>query len=174
MNLAGLIHRLKIELQFPIKIRMGGFSLDIDYGFTSQEQHPMKRSFSIQTDKVVSIGWPIQNDEVIPRLASLRKSFEQFNILHKWHQQPDDKDNDFYFVLGLLDRYRLKDDVIENIENKLRNHFTTLPPIEFELAISDLQFASYSDLTLPPDGSFILPLSEVNEDIGNLTELFER
>ena len=173
MNPASLVRHLKTVLLFPIKIRICGYSLDINYGFTSQGQHPMKRSFSICSNKVVGMGWPVQNNEVVPQLASLRKSFEHFNILHKWHQHPKDRDNDLYFVLGLLNRSKLGDDTIEDVENKLRNRFETLPPLELELSISDLQFVAYNDPTLPPDGSHTLPLSDVNEDITNLAKLFE-
>lgn len=173
MDLAGFVKQLKTALQSPVIIRMGGYTLDTDYGFTSQGQHPMKRSFSIQSDKVVTMGWPMQNAPE-SQLANLRKCFEQFNILHKWHQHPNDMDNDLYFVLGHLDRARIGNSTIEFVEKKLRNQFATRPPLELELFIEDLQFVAYSDLTLPPDGSYALSLSDADADINKLYKLFDR
>ena len=79
----------------------------------------------------------------------------------------------FYFVLGRLDRSILKEDIIEDVGNKLRNYYVAEPPLELELSISDLQFVAYNYLTLQTNGSHALPLSDVNEDISNLVKLFE-
>ena len=44
----------------PFKVIIGGYKEHGDYPFTSRGAHPYKRSFSIQDDITVAMGWPCE------------------------------------------------------------------------------------------------------------------
>src|SRR5262249_37040328 len=58
MNVAGALRRIASSPALPLPIRIGGFAPDVDHGFASRGQHPYRRSFSVQGENVVAIGWP--------------------------------------------------------------------------------------------------------------------
>ena len=84
----------------PIKIKVGGYLHDHEYSFTSQDNHPYLRSFSIQGETAVAMGWPCKNNLYTSDLNKLRRAFNKFNITHKYHGVASAYDNDFFFVLG--------------------------------------------------------------------------
>jgi len=104
MDLTGLLHFLRLGGRFPFHIQLGGFQ-DREYPFTSRGQNPYHRSFSIQKDnKVVLMGWPLHGplpNLALPRvtmsdwiqesrsypnvLDELRRAFQSFNVLHRYH-----------------------------------------------------------------------------------------
>jgi hypothetical protein len=52
--------------------------------------HPLARTASLSTET-----------KVYPRvLEDLRRSAQRFNVLHRWHREPSDADNDLYLRLG--------------------------------------------------------------------------
>jgi hypothetical protein len=104
---------------FPFDAQFGGFG-DRDCPFQSRGARPYARSFSLQGTIPVAIGWPCRAEiwgghplagsassstKVYPRvLEDLRRSAQRFNVLHRWHREPSDADNDLYLRLGLLER----------------------------------------------------------------------
>ena len=100
IDFQGLLDFLRTRPEFDWDVRIGGYDLACDYGFTSAGQHPFLRSFSIRGEIAVAMGWPQSLGTVVPSLDELRRAFQQFGALHKWHQCESDVDNDFFFVLG--------------------------------------------------------------------------
>src|SRR5579864_4604069 len=118
MDLTGLLHFLRLGGRFPFHVQLGGFQKNREYPFTSRGQNPYHRSFSIQGDKVVLMGWPLHGplpNLALPRvtmsdwiresrsypnvLDELRRAFQSFNVLHDYHRTFPDVDNDFYLRL---------------------------------------------------------------------------
>jgi hypothetical protein len=98
MDLAGCSRYLQ-AMQTPIPLRFGGFSPDAINPYDSRP--PFERSFTIRPDGlIVSVGWPVLNDVIQPALVDLRKGAERFQIVHKYHVEETDCDNDAFFVLG--------------------------------------------------------------------------
>jgi hypothetical protein len=101
-------------------IRIGGYRHHEDYGFLSRGKHPYLRSFSIQGPIAVAMGWPYDNEKYSDALEKLRRHFNKLNILHRWHRTPSEEDNDFYFVLGRVDRRFVSDIQIQQVEEEMR------------------------------------------------------
>ncbi|NEO98492.1 MAG: hypothetical protein F6K58_07410 [Symploca sp. SIO2E9] len=60
MDVCGFLNWLRISDYVPFQIQVGGFD-DCDYDFTSRGQRPYERSFSLQGNKAVIMGWPIRH-----------------------------------------------------------------------------------------------------------------
>ena len=50
------------------------------------------------------MGWPNEDGSYPNSLDLLRRTFREYGISHKWHRTDDEIDNDFFFVLGTIDR----------------------------------------------------------------------
>ena len=132
------------------EVQIGGYSLSRDYGFLSQGQHPCVRSSSIQHDLVVALGWPVSGEN---ELDDFRRSFNQFNISHKWHRSDDDIDNDFYFVLGKINRQAVSDGLIVEVEQKVIKFMTDAEPLVLNVNAKTLSIVFYKNRELPPDST---------------------
>ena len=144
--------------KFPeISIRIGGFNLNCNYGFTSRSQHPFLRGISLQGEIAVAMGWPFGEGGYTTALDELRRSFQKFGVLHKWHQTEDDIDNDFFFVLGRVDRTHVSQAEEELIQAELRALLAgmTLPIVINQRTIS---FVSYVEPQLPLSTSRNIPI----------------
>lgn len=165
MDVYSFLDWLKTSDYVPFQIKVGGFD-NCDYNFTSREQRPYQRSFSLQGDKAVIMGWPIRHLPLgtnsstksnLPQPASLypnqldeiRKSAQSFNILHAYHRTPADVDNDFYFRIGLLNPETLDDLSKKSLEKSIREFLSKTAPIIFEVTLANLCVASYDDEKLP-------------------------
>ena len=173
MDLTGLLHFLSLGGRLPFHIQLGGFQ-DRDYPFTNWGQNPYRRSFSIQGDKVVVMGWPLRGVLPNPALPSgpmidwiqesrsypnvlddLRRAFQSFNVLHKYHPTLTDVDNDFFLRLGVLEEAAAQEDV----EAKLREHLSRTPLV-IEVGLAELSIVAYEDESLPWGNSEFWPLTD--------------
>jgi hypothetical protein len=86
----------------PLTVQFGGFQ-DRDYPLTSRGARLFDRSFVVSGDKVVLIGWPV-DESGLPTdlLARLRRRATGFGARHRYHHSPDDGDPDVYMVIGEL------------------------------------------------------------------------
>lgn len=163
----------------PFHVQIGGFQ-DREYRFQSRGGRPYHRSFSLEGRTAVVIGWPVRtagcatarsSGETAARhgevqdypnnLEDLRRSAQRFNVLHRWHRQSADVDNDLYIRLGLFeseppDRQR------GLIEDEIRRGLSTSLPLILELTVADLAVVSYpaDDQTLPETRSEAFPLTD--------------
>jgi hypothetical protein len=87
------------RLELPIPLRFGGFSPKTINPYDTRP--PFERSFTIRPDGlIVVIGWPHSDGAIRPALFDFRKRAEGFQIVHKYHLDETDCDNDAFFVLG--------------------------------------------------------------------------
>jgi hypothetical protein len=186
MNLTGFFAWLRDGSELPIHVRIGGFA-DRPYGFVSRGERPYARSFSVQGDRVVMMGWPVSAatadespgetlrvrsryanwpvsaataDESPPVLDALRRAAQAYGILHAYHRAPADVDNDLYFRIGLVDRRSVSHRAIEEVEHRVREDLARLPPLITEVGLADLQVAAYIDEMLPPASTLAWALAE--------------
>jgi hypothetical protein len=168
MRLPELLGCLRDSGQLPFGVRFGGFG-ERDDPFRSRGARPYHRSFSIQGRTAVVIGWPVQAApdgppgtlEWLLRLEELRRGAQRFNVLHRWHREPADVDNDLYLRLGVLD-CELAEPQRQQIEEKMRRAMSQLPPATIRISASDLAVVAYpaGEETLPVERCEAVPLAD--------------
>lgn len=159
--------------KFPaFNIRVGGYREDLNYGFLSQNKHPYFRSFSIQNEIAVAMGWPFDGDRFPNTLDTLRHDFNKVNVLHRWHRTPEAIDNDFYFVLGRVDRRFLSEAVIRKVENEMRDFMAGLNNRVFTIDQTVLSIIGYLDTQLPVQTSCSFKIADPALDSRKLLDLY--
>jgi hypothetical protein len=159
MDLEGWIDHLKRTHLLPFDVQIGGFARDAR-PFESRGQTPFTRSFVVAGTVPLAIGWPVTGGERYPgTLDRLRRHAEQYNILHAYHRQPGDVDNDFYFRLGSLTAF-LEPREQDELEDSVRELLASSGPTRVPVRLRDLHLVAYDDETLPPETTRSLPLSE--------------
>ncbi|NJR47953.1 MAG: hypothetical protein HC775_20820 [Hyellaceae cyanobacterium CSU_1_1] len=164
IDFAGLINYLQHQVNLSITIRFGGYDRNTNYNFLSRDQHLYHRSFQLQSADnniiPVLIGWSWQDYAVTLAIDNLRRDLQQFNLLHKYHTNPEDIDNDFYLRLGTINA-KLTSAEIQAISTDIRNWLETQLPFYIPITLNDLAFAQYQDLTLTPATTQIFPVAEI-------------
>jgi hypothetical protein len=175
MDFDGLAEFLRSSENLPLYIQIGGFDKR-DYPFTSRQLTPYERSFSIQGDKVVLMGWPVrgtpflippttpqlwvQEAQLYPRtLDKLRRRAQNFGVLHAYHRAFSDVDNDLFFRIGLIDPPL--GDTRTMLESRIRDYLRVQPPLTVEVRADQICVAIYQDDTLPASTTKTLSLSEL-------------
>jgi hypothetical protein len=163
MDLAGLVTYLQTTDKLPLSIQIGGFAADAQ-PFTSRGQSPHQRSFGLPGDKAVLMGWPVnQTGDYPPTLDQLRRELQRFNLLHAYHAQPADVDNDFYLRLGLLVADRV-DQLDAGTRTQcvlaIRHLLAIRPPTLLALTLADLRITAYTDERLPSESTQTWPIAE--------------
>lgn len=164
MDLNGFLESLHRSASFPMHIRVGGYA-DRDYPFTSRALRPYQRSFSIQGDKIVVMGWPVAGsalDSFPPTLDVIRRSGQEFGILHSYHASEADVDNDFFFRLGTFDPAAVSIEQLRQIEVESRRALSEAAPLVVPITIADLRLAAYGDNRLPPATTRTCAVADVN------------
>jgi len=178
-DVAELLEFLKGD-EFPtIDIRIGGYRRDVDYKFESRGQHPYVRSFSIQDTKDrpaigVAMGWPVLGETFPDSINELRWRFDSMGIRHKWHKKNDDRDNDFFFVLGRIDRRFAKDPQVQLASERAR---VLLAGIEngtrVQVCRDTLHIVAYLDPQLPLETSSVYRVTDPKLRAEDLLDLWE-
>lgn len=148
----------------PIEIMLGGYDRSVDYGFLSRDRHPYERSFQIQGNIAVLIGWPYQDNYPSMALNLLRRKAQEFNILHKYFDSIDAVDNDFYLRLGMF-RAAITEKEKHQIETDNREILRARSPLHLSIDFDRLVFAYYQDEFLSPETTRIIPLREASSEI---------
>jgi hypothetical protein len=151
MNFNALLDLLQSEHCPRLSIRIGGFAEEHDWKFMSNGQHPFVRSFSIQGQIAVAMGWPFEHEQVTDSLTKFRRTLETFGVLHKWHRIPADADNDFFFVLGRV-QPSVSREKITRAETLMRR-LLAQSPVTIEVDRDTLSFVAYTDSQLPLESS---------------------
>jgi hypothetical protein len=85
----------------PLRVRIGGFRPHDEIPFTSRGQHLAERTFSVQDQAFVLMGWPADSLAGAGRpLDELRREMNAANVLHRYHVHATDVDNDLHLVVG--------------------------------------------------------------------------
>jgi len=167
MDVSGFLGFLRASRELPFEVRIGGFA-EQDRPFFSRGEPPFARSFSIQGDRVVVMGWPCEKDfQGMPRgngdsllLDGMRRRAQQFGILHAYHRSERDLDNDFFFRIGLVEPGALSAETVSNLEQRVRRHISSLEPLRVKVGLEDLQVAAYRDERLPLIYTHVWPLTD--------------
>ena len=164
MNIPGLVDYLQYQVKFPFNICFGGYDLNFDYNFLSRNKHPYLRSFQLQSigDKTIPvlIGWPWQNNTISGDIDRLRKKLQQFNLLHKYHRELDDVDNDFYLRIGTIDS-PLTIEATEIIAKDIRTLLASQSTLSIPIYLQDLAFAQYQDLSFNPSTTRVFSAAKI-------------
>jgi len=155
-----------------IEIKIGGWASHTNYNFYSNKQHPFMRSFTIQGEIAVAMGWPFENDQYFEKLYELRKRFEAINILHKWNKN-DYKDNDFFFVLGRVSKKQANPLVLQRLANEIR---IILSGVDERIIISrdTMSLVAYVDAQLPQNTSRAFSLRDPKLTSGLIDRLYNQ
>lgn len=180
VQLDSFLGHLRAGGNVPIEIQIGGYPYyqdQKDVPFSSQGKQPYERTFSIRADKVVAMGWPAirlkRGDHDMP-LHNFRKAFQEVNVLHKEHRTTTDTDDDFYFVLGHVDRRYAKADEIEKLEKEVREFLAQRPPTRLSLGLENLSIVAYLDAQLPVGTSCRFRVTDTNFDGSDLLQLYPK
>jgi hypothetical protein len=189
MDLAGLLSLIRTSSGIPFHVQIGGFEKR-DYPFTSRGEKPCDRSFSIQGNKLVLMGWPIggslltkatinpgkssSKSPIYPTVIDdFRLAAQNFNILHTYHRKPTDVDNDFYFRIGLLQHNSLTPQLKETVEKTLREFLSNIEPIIVEVKRSQLCIAAYTDETLPTRSTQVWSVDNIKVTADLIENLYD-
>ena len=160
INFPNLIDYLQ-QVDLPLTIRFGGYNRQTNYNFLSRNEHLFDRSFQLQSaeDRAIPvlIGWSWSNNAVTLAIDNLRRSFQQFGLLHKYHTNPNSIDNDFYLRLGTINT-QLSPEETKKISLDLCQILET-SPIYICIKFKDLAFVQYQDLQLTPANTKVIPLN---------------
>jgi len=165
MDFAGFLTYLRSSHEIPFKFQLGGFA-DRDYPFTSRMSGPYERSFSMQDEKVVLMGWPIDGNLSPVRSASsdggvldargypatldiIRRAAQAFGILHRYHCAVTDVDNDLYFRIGVIEAKAVSAATKSGLEVQGRKLMSMQPPVVTEVGLENIYIAAYEDDRLP-------------------------
>ena len=163
IDFAGVINYLQQQIKLPLTICFGGYHRHLEYNFLSRGQHLGDRSFQLQSAAKqtipVLIGWSWQDQAVTLAIDNLRRSFQRFNLLHKYHATPEAVDNDFYLRLGTIDA-QLTITEADLIAKEIR-HLLEDSPIHISIDLNNLAFVQYQDLQLSPATTKVVPISSI-------------
>ena len=161
INFFDLIDCLQQQVNLPLTIRFGGYNRQANYDFLSRDEHLYDRSFQLQPAGEqtipVLIGWSWENNNVTAAIDELRRSFQQFGLLHKYHANSHSVDNDFYMRLGTI-KTQLSIAEIKAISANIRQRLAR-QAIDLPLRLQDLAFVQYQDLELPPTKTRTIPIN---------------
>ncbi len=101
MDLPRVMDILARRFATPLRVRIGGFRPGQAVPFTSRGQHLAERSFSVQGEAFVLVGWPADSLNGAGRpVDELRREMNAAGVLHRYHAKPADVDNDLHLVVG--------------------------------------------------------------------------
>lgn len=141
-------------------VRIGGFRAGRAYGVESAGGHPHERSFSVHGDFAVAMGWPVSAGRPSTALDDVRRRLADHGVRHKYHRDADDVDNDFYFVLGRVDRTAVPPERIEAATEVVRDWMASIDPLSLEVDARRLAIVGYRTPELPIATSTILRVAE--------------
>ena len=101
MDLPLVMDILARRFATPLRVRIGGFRPEQAVPFTSRGQHLAERTFSVQGEAFVLVGWPADSlaGAGMP-VDALRREMNAAGVLHRYHARPADVDNDLHLVVG--------------------------------------------------------------------------
>jgi hypothetical protein len=165
-------HRLAMEmladrLAPPLTVRLGGHRPEVPAAFTSRGMHPFERSFSVQGNALVLMGWPadtVKNGDTARPLDDLRRALNGAGFLHRYHKAPDAVDNDFYMVVG---HHRdAPDTALQRVAGLVRAYLAD-HPVDVTVGAAQIRIIAADTTTLDP-ATFVGRLPLTVEEIAAL------
>ena len=158
---------LAAHLTPPLSIRIGGFGPDAPTTFSSRGQHPYERTFTMQENAFVLMGWPVSTvaSGISQRpLDELRRKMNTANILHWYHKSLTDIDNDFHLVVGHHNGVS-QDETAEAV--RIVRAYLVRHPAQIEVGVEQVAIIAADSPTLAP-AQFIGRLPVNPADIASL------
>ena len=157
VDVVGLCEFLRQEIDSTcVRIQFGGFQ-DCDYPVSSRGARLFDRGFTINGDKVVLIGWPV-DESCLPTdlLDRLRRGASNFGARHRYYQSPDDRDPDAYMVIGeLTEDYPRAAEVVDMMRAAVARSACKL-----RISAQDIRVAAYESPRLPAGSTSTEALSD--------------
>lgn len=181
MDFDGLLRFLRSCPQLPFTAQIAGFT-NREYPFvsdpfgTNKVYRPYDRSFSIQGDKVVMMGWPlrgrpweiaptkshelVQESRIYPlNLDEIRYAAQRYGVLHSYHKTATTVDNDLFFRIGLL-RSAPDEQTARVLSEDVREHLSEMAPVTVEVTLENIYVAAYESTELPADSTGVWSLAD--------------
>jgi len=173
-NLTDILGFIDTTQRLPFDVQIGGFAPTVAYPFTSRGEHPYFRSFSLQGAIAVAMGWPVSGQRYPPNLDALRKRFNDYNVLHKYHRTSNDLDNDLFFVLGRVERNLVNEGKVQGAQDAMREKLATMEPVFVSVGREVLSFALYEDPQLPLGSTTSIPLGRARAELLRIVSSYPR
>jgi hypothetical protein len=182
MDFPGMLGFLRGSGALPFQVQVGGF-LDCEYPFTSRGASPYERSFSIQEDRSVLIGWPVltewdgrESPHATARypntLHAIRQTLQRYNILHTYHRTATDVNNDFYLRIGIIAGPVSRESVGE-VEHAMRRDLAHAASIIIDVALEHIGVAAYTDASMPLSTTWYRPIADPTLDASTVMALYD-
>ena len=148
MDLPRVMDILARRFATPLRVRIGGFRPGQAVPFTSRGQHVAERSFSVQGEAFVLVGWPAESLAGAGRpLDDLRREMNAAGVLHRYHARPGDVDNDLHLVVG--HQTRAPAAALARATAAVRDKLAA-DPADLAIALSDVTIVAADSHTLAP------------------------
>jgi len=148
MDLPRVMDILARRFATPLRVRIGGFRPGQAVPFTSRGQHVAERSFSVQGQAFVLVGWPAESLAGAGRpLDDLRREMNAAGVLHRYHARPGDVDNDLHLVVG--HHAGAPAAALARATAAVRNKLAA-DPADLAIALSDVTIVAADSHTLAP------------------------
>ena len=148
MDLPRVMDILARRFATPLRVRIGGFRPGQAVPFTSRGQHVAERSFSVQGQAFVLVGWPAESLAGAGRpLDDLRREMNAAGVLHRYHARPGDVDNDLHLVVG--HQAGAPAAALARATAAVRDKLAT-DPADLAIALSDVTIVAADSHTLAP------------------------
>ena len=165
MDLPRVMDILARRFAVPLRVRIGGFRPDQAIPFTSRGRHLAERTFSVQGEAFVLMGWPADSLSGAARpLDELRREMNAAGVLHRYHARADDVDNDMHLVVG--HHAGAPAGALARATAAVRDELAA-DPVDLAIALSDVKIVAADSRTLAPP----LYVSGVPADEATLLEL---
>jgi hypothetical protein len=128
----------------PLRVRIGGYRPDDPVPFLSRGQHLHDRTFSVQGDAFVLIGWPVATGLPLDRL---RRDLNAAGLLHRYHRKPADVDGDMHIVIG--HHHDAPRETLDRAVRAIRRKLAT-SPVTFDITAADVRVVAADSHTLAP------------------------
>jgi hypothetical protein len=148
MDLPQVMEILTRRFTTPLAVRIGGFRPGQALGFTSRGQHLAERTFSVQGEAFVLLGWPAESLAGAGRpLDELRREMEAAGVRHRYHVRATDVDNDLHLVVG--HHAGAPADALARATNSVRDHLAANPS-DLAIGLTDIKIVAADSHTLAP------------------------
>ena len=165
MDLPRVMDILARRFAAPLRVRIGGFRPDQAVPFSSRGQHLAERTFSVQGEAFVLVGWPADSLAGAGRpLDELRREMNAAGVLHRYHARADDVDNDLHLVVGHHAGARAS--ALARATAAVRDKLAA-GPADLAIGLSDVKIVAADSHTLAPP----LYVSGVPADEATVLEL---
>ena len=148
MDLPRVMDILARRFAVPLRVRIGGFRPGQAVPFTSRGQHLAERTFSVQGEAFVLVGWP--TDSIFGAgqpLDELRREMNAAGALHRYHARPADVDNDLHLVVG--HHAGRPADALARATAAVRDQLAA-EPADLAIGLSDVKIVAADSHTLAP------------------------